>query len=210
MDLSAYSMSSHNHVANRRQIHGAKENGCKKKQRYVPLSQFLCLTLHPNRNMARYLLKKDELQIRMNRKSLSLLSCLIFWAVLSFAQNRIGYTYDAAGNRVRREIVLAVPQARASQRALAVASRKFTDVMQGHTVKISTDAAGGVLNVCILGLQSTDRCSLAVCTYQGMILLTEKIRGEVATVNISRQPAGVYLFRITLNDHAITWKIVKK
>ncbi len=146
----------------------------------------------------------------MNRKRPSLLSCLIFWAALSFAQDRIGYTYDAAGNRVRREIVLAVPLARASQGELAAGNRKITDVIQNHAVKIFADAAEGILNVSILGLQSTDRCSLVVCTHQGIMLLTERIRGEGATVNISRQPAGVYLLRITLNDHTATWKIVKK
>ena len=40
MDLSAYSMSSHNHVANRRQIHGAKENGCKKNSVTYPYLSF--------------------------------------------------------------------------------------------------------------------------------------------------------------------------
>lgn len=206
-------LNNYSYVANRRHIHGTNKGnagGCKKKRCYAPLFQFLCLPLHSNRNMAKYLLKKDKLQIRMNGKRISLLSCLVLWAVLSFAQSRIGFAYDAAGNRVKREIVLAVPQMMANQGAFAVGNRSFTDTMQGHSIKILSNAVEEILKISISGLQSTDRCSLAVCTYQGIVLLMEKIRGEVVTINISSQPAGVYLLRITLNNHTTTWKIVKK
>lgn len=56
-------LSDYSHVANRRQIHGTNKGnagGCKKKRCYAPLFQFLYLPLHPNRDMAKYLLKKTN------------------------------------------------------------------------------------------------------------------------------------------------------
>ena len=146
----------------------------------------------------------------MNRKRFLLLFCLASLPILSFAQDRIGFAYDAAGNRVKREIVMAVPQAMAKQRAVAAGERSFMDAVQGHSVKIVSNAADGILTVSISGLQNADRCSLAVYTYQGVTILTENVTAETATVNIGSQPADVYMLRITLNDHATTWKIVKK
>lgn len=181
-----------------------------KKTVLCALISVFMLTFTPEQEYGKVSAKKDKLQIRMNGKRISLLSCLVLWAVLSFAQSRIGFAYDAAGNRVKREIVLAVPQMMANQGAFAVGNRSFTDTMQGHSIKILSNAVEEILKISISGLQSTDRCSLAVCTYQGIVLLMEKIRGEVVTINISSQPAGVYLLRITLNNHTTTWKIVKK
>lgn len=205
-------LNNYSYVANRRHMHGTNKGnagGCKKTVLCALISVFM-LTFTPEQEYGKVSAKKDKLQIRMNGKRISLLSCLVLWAVLSFAQSRIGFAYDAAGNRVKREIVLAVPQMMANQGAFAVGNRSFTDTMQGHSIKILSNAVEEILKISISGLQSTDRCSLAVCTYQGIVLLMEKIRGEVITINISSQPAGVYLLRITLNNHTTTWKIVKK
>ena len=48
-------------------------------------------------------------------KKYYLLFYLALLPVVSSAQDRIGYSYDASGNRVKREIVMPVPKAMAKQ-----------------------------------------------------------------------------------------------
>ncbi len=93
---------------------------------------------------------------------------LLFYLVLlsgvSSAQSRIGYSYDAAGNRVKREIVMPAPRAMAKQQTFAADSQAFTDLLHDHTVKIYPNPTEGALLVSISGLTGTDKCSFGVYT----------------------------------------------
>ncbi len=67
--------------------------------------------------------------------------------VMSSAQNKIGYSYDAAGNRVKREIVMSYQQAMSKQQTFPIEEPSFSDNLQGHSVKIYLvgGAVGGIL-----------------------------------------------------------------
>lgn len=139
-----------------------------------------------------------------------LLFYLTLLPIVSSAQDRIGYSYDAAGNRVKREIVMPAPKAMAKQQTFAADGQTFIDMLRDHTVKIYPNPTEGGLQVSISGLTGTDKCSLEVYTSQGAQVLTENARTGHVDINISNQPAGVYLLRITINNHSTTWKIIKK
>lgn len=48
-------------------------------------------------------------------RRLYLLLCIVLLSVCSYAQGKIGYSYDAAGNRIKREIIMPVPKTMAKQ-----------------------------------------------------------------------------------------------
>lgn len=52
---------------------------------------------------------------------------LVLLPVVSSAQDRIGYSYDASGNRVKREIVMPVPKAMAKQQNFSSDNQSFSD-----------------------------------------------------------------------------------
>ena len=139
-----------------------------------------------------------------------LLFYLTLLPIVSSAQDRIGYSYDAAGNRVKREIVMPAPKAMAKQQTFAADGQTFTDMLRDHTVKIYPNPTEGGLQVSISGLTVTDTATLEVYTSQGAQVLTENARTGHVDINSSNQPAGVYLLRITINNHSTTWKIIKK
>lgn len=143
-------------------------------------------------------------------KKIYLLPILALLPLVSSAQGTIGYSYDAAGNRVKREIVMPVPKAMAKQQTFAADGQAFTDMLRDHTVKIYPNPTEGGLQVSISGLTGTDKCSLGVYTSQGAQVLTENVRTDHVDIDISNHPAGVYLLRITINNHSTTWKIIKK
>lgn len=143
-------------------------------------------------------------------RKIYLLLCLALLPLVSSAQGAIGYSYDAAGNRVKREIVMPVPKAMSKQQAFAVDGQPFTDMLRSHTVKIYPNPTEGALQVRISGLTVTEKCSLGVYTAQGARILTEDVKTDHVDIDISNRPVGIYLLRITINNQSTTWKIIKK
>ena len=130
--------------------------------------------------------------------------------VVTFVQGKIGYSYDAAGNRVKREIVMSVPKAMTRQQNFASENKSFSDMISDHSIKIYPNPTEGNLRISIPGLKDTDVCFLDVYTIQGMRILTENVTTDNTDINISNQSAGVYLLKITINNTSTTWKIIKK
>lgn len=146
----------------------------------------------------------------MDMRNICILLFLVLLPVVSSAQGKIGYTYDVAGNRVKREIVMQASRSMAKQQTGFSTAQTFSEKLRDHTVKLSSNPAAGTLTLNISGLKSTDQCSLEVFTPQGIHILTEDVRSDNTEINISSQPPGVYLLRITVNGKPTTWKITKK
>lgn len=144
----------------------------------------------------------------MKERSLYLLLYLTFIPTLSSAQ-RIGYSYDASGNRIKREIVMPRHPAMAKQRKTIQVPPSFSDNLQEHLIKISPNPTDGVLQISITGLKADDKCSLGLYTTQGTQILRKIVKADCMEINISKHPKGVYLLQVTINSHSTTWKIIK-
>ena len=140
----------------------------------------------------------------------NLLFYLALLPMVSFAQAKIGYSYDAAGNRVKREIVMPSPKAMTRQQHLNSENQSFSDMVRDHSIKISPNPTKGALEISITGLREADVCSISVYTLQGVQILTAGVRTDHIGIDISNQPAGTYLLKITINNNSTTWKIIKK
>ena len=93
------------------------------------------------------------------------LHTLLFMLLLpsvSYAQDRIAYNYDAAGNRVKREIVMLNSKAMAKQQIFSQEEQSLSEIVNDKNIKISTNTTSGILTVSIPNLKSTDRCSLEI------------------------------------------------
>ena len=128
---------------------------------------------------------------------------------LSYAQDRIAYNYDAAGNRVKREIVMLNSKAMAKQQIFSQEEQSLSEIVNDKNIKISTNTTSGILTVSIPNLKSTDRCSLEIYSAKGMLILNEDIRTNRLDIDISNHPAGIYLLRVSANNTPTTWKITK-
>jgi hypothetical protein len=138
---------------------------------------------------------------------------LVLFALLpltSLAQAKIGYSYDAAGNRVKREIVMSPRRAMTRQQNQKLENQSFSDMVRDHSIKIYPNPTEGALKISILGLKEADVCSIGVYTLQGSQILTEDVTSGNIGIDISNQPAGIYLLKIAINNNSTTWKIIKK
>ena len=143
------------------------------------------------------------------RKSL-ILACLALLSAVSFAQNRIKYVYDAAGNRVRREAAVSIQKAMARRPAVVSEEKTQSDMLRERSIKIWPNPTDGPLRINISGGGENDKCSLDVYTPLGALILTKQVVNGVADIDISCCSAGVYLIKIIVNNSLTTWKIVKK
>ena len=137
--------------------------------------------------------------------------CLSFLIlpIVSLAQSKIGYAYDMAGNRTKREIVISSLGAMAKKQysnSLDVSSEKLRE----HFVKINPNPTQGNLKVGISGLKNSDKCYLELYSVQGVQSLAFDVNSDNTDVDISNQPNGIYLLKITINGKSTTWKIIKK
>ena len=136
--------------------------------------------------------------------------CLLLLPFVSVAQNKIGYGYDAAGNRVKREIVMVSPKGIAKSEASQSRSQIYVEALREHTVSIYPNPTEGDLKVRILSLTDSDKCVWWIYTNQGKQILTGKVVNGCVDININNQPSGIYLLKITINNQSTTWKIIKK
>lgn len=139
-----------------------------------------------------------------------LLFYLALLPIVSSAQGRIEYSYDAAGNRVKREIIMPITKVMAEQQDFSSDNQNFSDMLSDHSIKIYPNPTKGALKICVFGLKDTDKCSLEIYTAQGVQIMAEKVNTYNTDINISNHPQGVYLLQITINGKSTIWKIVKK
>ncbi len=134
--------------------------------------------------------------------------CLLLMApALCHAQDRVGYSYDAAGNRISRTIILTRNMAK--KQARTVKDKEYTDILSLRNITISPNPTKGMVKVAVTGLKDSDSCTMSVYTLKGQTIKTLPVTNETTTVDLGGQPDGIYLLTITLNGEKTSWKIIK-
>lgn len=117
------------------------------------------------------------------------------------------FTYDQAGNRISRVIVLETVQ---KTNRLPVDTVKISPSLEGVEIKIYPNPTLGELNVNIFGTELQKKCSILVFNADGLLLINqEAICGE-NVVNMNRYQPGWYILQLKINDKIQEYKILKK
>lgn len=141
---------------------------------------------------------------------LLLLTVLTFLPAASFAQGKIRYSYDAAGNRIKRTAATAMQKAKSGRAITDADSQSGTGAFQDHAVKIYPNPTDGVVNISIGGLGETGHCTLSLCTPQGTLVLEKEVKADNITLDLGDRPSGIYLLTVTIDNTPTTWKIIKR
>lgn len=144
---------------------------------------------------------------KMKKVKLLFLFAFATSVISTFAQDRVGYAYDEAGNRVKREIVI-VQAAKASGKKPGK-NTSFHDMLGEKSIRI-TSSTSGRINVQVLRLLPTDEGIISVCTTSGAEVFRQRIITSENTVDLRSLPRNVYLLNITINGIPTTWRIAKK
>ena len=119
------------------------------------------------------------------------------------AAQRVEYRYDAAGNRVLKQIVLARSQA---QRGMAPAA----DKVAGIGLTLWPNPTTGQVRIETPDLEDGDRGQVTIYTTGGGLVQRQPMTGRVTTIDISASPQGVYILRIEIDGRQSCWRVVKR
>lgn len=149
--------------------------------------------------------------MRLNLLRLSLkkpyirLVLFLFPVAAPMLADDVTYSYDSAGNRIKREIVL-----KKTVSPTRGASDYASEFVDDREMRIYPNPTYGQLTVEIPGFTIGDECELLVVSLSGEIILSRKAGAPTETLDISGQKNGVYILHISFNGKESTWKILKQ
>lgn len=142
--------------------------------------------------------------------SKTLVITVLFSVTLSLsAQNKIRYSYDAAGNRTNREIVIE-PQKAPEAPHKAPRGKNNRGFDGKYTAGIHNNDDGNRIVASVDGLKTDDRCRIDMYSVQGELVMQRDMDNGSTVIDMGSMQNGVYLMRITINGMSETWKITKK
>ena len=123
-------------------------------------------------------------------------------------QDTIAYRYDAAGNRISRTILLSTISAPAPlEKEQPVV---YTEVFADIQLKIYPNPTDGLVKVEISNLPEGQTAQIRLYALSGQLITTYNNVYKAADINLSGQPAGVYVMNITAGEYRTEWKIIKR
>lgn len=139
-------------------------------------------------------------------KRLLFIILMLGCVALAYTQNKIKYTYDESGNRIKKEIVLSSTRSLLSEDDEQEA---YTEEIQSHQIIIYPNPTKGLLNVKIAGLDKING-QISIYNMGGRLINQSDLSSSNQTFDLSDQPNGIYIMQIKLEDKVSSWKIIKE
>lgn len=139
----------------------------------------------------------------MKKKLTMLLICAMPY--IASAQS-VKYSYDNAGNRIKREIVM---KTKAPYEEVSTTTEYFSEKLSEKDIRIYPNPTKGRLKIEIVGYENSDRCTLRILNVSGQQILSAHANSPCTELDISSKANGVYILYISLNNKETAWKIIK-
>jgi len=141
------------------------------------------------------------------RKTIVIIIIQITSSILCYGQgsntpNSFHYSYDAVGNRIKREMIHIPPR-------LADTSLVYDSKFKNHNIKIYPNPTSGNLSVELTNMEEGTTVLTQIFNLNGKLILQKRSNGEKEEMDIGNQPQGNYIMRITLDKVHKEWTIVK-
>lgn len=131
-----------------------------------------------------------------------IISILFLLPLIVSSQTIVNYTYDAAGNRIKREIVLS--------RSIENTEKPLTETLSRKSISIYPNPTAGLLKISISGWETTNKCKFTIFSLKGALIQEIQVSSSVTEIDLSDESDGMYLLNIELNESKSAWKIIKK
>ncbi|PIF05497.1 MAG: hypothetical protein CSA36_06215 [Draconibacterium sp.] len=118
------------------------------------------------------------------------------------------FTYDASGNRIERVIDLTKSAHIMAGSSTTNEEKLFEAELKDLDIRIYPNPTKGVLKVDIPNIGDI-KPTLVVYNLQGKQLVHKTVSNQISTINLSGQPAGMYIMKIVNGQESLNWKIIK-
>jgi hypothetical protein len=124
------------------------------------------------------------------------------------AQTTYQFTYDNAGNRESRTVILLKSASISDTLQAKQAKKPLEDFIGDQEIKIYPNPTKGLLRVQIPS-PDLGQVTIHIFNLKGALLRKTRVTDENTEVNLSDQPSGMYVLRIAIGDQTSEWKIIK-
>ena len=126
------------------------------------------------------------------------------------SQNRVSYGYDSAGNRTSRTIILlrSAPASEDDEEEQPV--EVYSELLSDIELKIYPNPTDGWLKVEIYHLPEGQTAHIWLYNLSGNLITSFKEVSDFENINLSGQPAGIYVMKIVAGEYQTEWRIIKK
>ncbi len=140
-------------------------------------------------------------------KTIILCAIILFSCSEPIFSQYIGYGYDAAGNRIKRVVVMSTY----SNDSRKAPKKSFvSEMLSDKTIRIYPNPTKGMLKIEVSGWSELDAGSITVFNTNGARLVSTPLSDPATTVDITGCAPGIYLMLVRINDKESTWKIIKE
>lgn len=135
----------------------------------------------------------------------------LFWGVevKALSQNKIYYTYDAAGDRVSREVVQSKSM---SAKSLEASEEQHIDgIFKNYKIDIYNNPSSGSVRVMVSNMTGGEVVgAINVYGIDGIFITKQAINVSGNFIDLGVRHSGVYILQVEISGELASWKIVKK
>ena len=145
----------------------------------------------------------------MKKTILATLVCALL-SVSAFADHVVQFTYDQAGNRTGRAIVLpAASSALRNAAPIDSTTAVFTDTFAEMALNVYPNPTHGQLKIELEGLPEGESFRFLILSSSGEQVLNVETTENPADADLSECPAGIYLLKLFYKETTKEFKIIR-
>lgn len=139
-----------------------------------------------------------------------ILTLLSIIAMEGNAQTRsVQLTYDHAGNRIGRAIVLASAPKIREIAADSIETEVYTDIFAEYQLHVYPNPTHGELKIELRGFPEGVSYHLLIASMSGQVIISRNTIENPTVADLTECPAGIYIMRIQYKDYKKDFKIIR-
>lgn len=149
----------------------------------------------------------------MKKTAILIIFMLVVMAVVPcLAQQRstVSFSYDANGNRTMRS--LQFKKTEENGKSVEDESEflaEATDVFGAMEVGLFPNPTNGRFTVSVSRNESATPLHIILSTQTGAVILDKTLNSEMEDIDLSGQPSGIYILKLSTSNESHVWKVVK-
>lgn len=134
--------------------------------------------------------------------------CVSFSVGHAQQNSSINFSYDLNGNRILRQIIIGNDDK--DNAYYAGADIPVMDSVDACAIALFPNPTKGKFSISINDMETDARLRATIISTTGEIVYDKPIYKQDEEFDLTRQPAGIYLFRLLIGNESYMWKVIKK
>ncbi|TDS09814.1 hypothetical protein [Sphingobacterium paludis] len=136
-----------------------------------------------------------------------ILTAIIFLSIfVARGQQNLSYSYDGAGNRISRTIVV---DSQNMSTDVVLEERTYVDSLGGKQIRITSTLKDTKLLVDIKDSQFTFKGRYSISNRNGKVIKNKTLHAKATSICLNSLPSGDYTLKLSSETHTSIWNLRK-